>query len=178
MGTSLSVSIDLAMDAQGAFDALVEEISLAVKNAGLTLTFGSTGQLTDGAGTVGRVVAWEPGRRISLRWNGTEWGNPEGALVELRLDPIDGGTRVHLICENWGDAIGDGDELAGWFAGEVFAPLAQAISPARLGDWVTDRRAAPPGRVAIAGRSTAIPCTTTRTSGPSWRNSPWGPAIT
>ena len=90
MGTSLSASIDLALDAQGAFDALAEEISLALKNAGLTLTFGSTGQVADGAGTVGRVVAWEPGRRISLRWNRAEWGNPEGAHVELRLDPIDG----------------------------------------------------------------------------------------
>lgn len=144
MGTTLSVSIDLALEPQAAFDVLVDEISVALENAGLKLTPGSTGHLADRTGTVARVVGWEPGKRVALCWNPTEWGAPHASDIELRLDPIGGGTRITVACQNWADAVGDGIELGGWFAGEVFAPLARAISPIGMGDWVTDRRARRP----------------------------------
>jgi len=151
MGANLSVSIDLGLEPQEAFDALVEEISLALENGGLTVTGGLTGHLADRTETVARFVAWEPGRRISLRWNPAEWGAPHGAEVELRLDPIDGGTRVTVACQHWDDAIGEGIELAGWFSSEVFALLARAIAPTRLGDWITDRRARRPAGLRSRG---------------------------
>ncbi len=51
----------------------------------------------------------------------------------------------------WGRLVGDGSELAGWFAHEVAAPLLQATGPTRFGDWLTDRRARrPSGRQARA----------------------------
>jgi SAM-dependent methyltransferase/uncharacterized protein YndB with AHSA1/START domain len=151
MAATLTATIDLAMDPRGAFDALVEEISLALENGGLRWTPGPTGHVADRDGTVGQSVGWEPGRRVALRWNPTEWGAPQGAEIELRLDPIDGGTRVTLACRNWNDAIGDKADLAGWFAGEVFVPLARAIAPARLGNWITDRRARRPSGMSARG---------------------------
>ena len=38
----------------------------------------------------------------------------------------------------------DALETTGWFAGELVAPLLAAMSPQRLGDWLTDRRARRP----------------------------------
>jgi SAM-dependent methyltransferase len=39
---------------------------------------------------------------------------------------------------------GDPVELAGWFAGQVLAPLLSASGPGGFGDWLTDRRARRP----------------------------------
>jgi SAM-dependent methyltransferase len=58
---------------------------------------------------------------------------------------------VTLACRNWASAIGDRAELAGWFARKVFAPLAQAIAPASLGNWITDRRARRPSGPSARG---------------------------
>jgi SAM-dependent methyltransferase len=65
--------------------------------------------------------------------------------MELRFEPIEDGTRVTLSDLGWGNALGnDGNELAGWFASEVAAPLLRAMAPKGLGDWITDRRARRP----------------------------------
>jgi SAM-dependent methyltransferase len=151
MGATLSISLEIASEPPGAFEALLDDISLALANHGLTLSPGPQGQVTDQGETVGKVVAWEPGKRLALNWNATEWGSPAGASVELQLEPIAGGTRVTFACRNWEAALGDGTELAGWFAGEVLTPAMLAISPARLGNWVTDRRARRPSGSAARG---------------------------
>jgi SAM-dependent methyltransferase len=76
-----------------------------------------------------------------LEWHGPDWYPAEPATVELRFEPIEGGTRVTLEHAAWGSVLGDqGKELAGWFASEVVGPLLRAMSPRRLGDWITDRR--------------------------------------
>jgi SAM-dependent methyltransferase len=62
----------------------------------------------------------------------------------LRLQAVKGGTRARLTHRGWGRAVGGKAELAGWFAGEVVAPLLRATAPAALGDWITDRRARRP----------------------------------
>ncbi|MGH9464907.1 MAG: class I SAM-dependent methyltransferase, partial [Thermoanaerobaculia bacterium] len=60
------------------------------------------------------------------------------------FEAVAGGTRVTLEHGGWGRLIGDAAELAGWFAGEVLAPLLRATAPARFGDWLTDRGARRP----------------------------------
>jgi SAM-dependent methyltransferase len=64
--------------------------------------------------------------------------------VEVRLEPVDGGTRVTLEHRGWGGLIGDSNELAGWFASAVAAPFLQATAPAGFGNWLTDRKARRP----------------------------------
>jgi SAM-dependent methyltransferase len=99
----------------------------------------------DGELEVGRVVAWEPGRRVLLEWRPADWAPDEVTEVELRLEPVAAGTRVILEHRGWGGLLGDrGGELAGWFAGEVVAPLLRATAPARFTDWLTDRVARRP----------------------------------
>jgi uncharacterized protein YndB with AHSA1/START domain len=85
-----------------------------------------------GAGMeVGRVTAWQPGRRLELTWTQVGW--PEGATtqVEISFEPAGDGTRVRL--EHTGfehvpeaiDFIAGYDsgwkELLGWFAEHVNA---------------------------------------------------------
>jgi SAM-dependent methyltransferase len=105
---------------------------------------GAEGRVTQGAVEVGRVVAWEPGARIALEWRPADWQPDDVTRVELRFEPAGGGTRVTLEHRDWGRLIDDPGELAGWFAGEVAAPLLRATAPAAFGDWLTDRAARRP----------------------------------
>jgi SAM-dependent methyltransferase len=93
---------------------------------------------------VGRIVSWQPGQQILLRWRQAGWAPEEITEVELRFEPVGRGTRVTLEHRGWGRLIGQPGELAGWFAGEVAAPLLQAMAPAAFGDWLTDREARRP----------------------------------
>src|SRR5689334_20964671 len=113
MGATLSISIDIALDPPSAFDALVDEISLALENGGLALTPGPQGQLIQRGAVVGQIVDWEPAKRIALTWHPPAWSASQGANIELTLSPADGGSRVTCTCRNWEHAPGDGRELAG-----------------------------------------------------------------
>ena len=92
---------------------------------------------------MGHVVSWRPGEQISLEWRQAGWDPGDVTEVELRFEPVDGGTRLTLEHRGWGRLIGTPASLAGWFAGEVVAPLLRRRAPA-FGDWLTDRRARRP----------------------------------
>lgn len=142
---SMSTSIDLKLDLPSAFAALVGELSTALADLGIQFAAGVHGRVLDGATEVGRVTCWQPNERIVLEWHGADWQPAEVTAVELRFEPIEGGTRVTLDHAEWSRVLGDqGDELAGWFSTEVAAPLLRAMAPRRLGDWITDRRARRP----------------------------------
>ena len=135
-------SIDLALPPAAAFDALVEELDDALARLGIRFEPGRGGRVAEGAFDVGKVVAWEPGRGLALEWRHASWS--PGVVTEMRLalEPVaGGGTRATLEHRGWDAAIGDPVELAGWFAGQVLAPLLSASSPTAFGDWFTDRRA-------------------------------------
>lgn len=138
------IGIELALDPSRAFDILVDELASALARGGIRFEPGADGRLVEGEFEVGRVVAWEPGARMTLRWQQAEWAPEEVTEVELRLDPVDGGTRLTLEHRGWGGLHGTPEELMGWFAGEVAAPLFRATAPSGIGDWITDRRARRP----------------------------------
>jgi SAM-dependent methyltransferase len=136
--------MDVALGPAAAFDVLVEALVAALHNVGVRFEPGPDGRVVEGANTVGSVVSWKPGEGLVLEWRPADWDASETTNVELRFEPIDGGTQVVLEQRGWGRLIGDGAELAGWFAGEVLGPLLRATAPQALGDWVTDRRARRP----------------------------------
>jgi SAM-dependent methyltransferase len=141
----IRTSIDLKLDLSSAFYAMVGELSTALAELGMQFEAGIHGRVMDGAKEVGRVTCWQPPEKIALEWHEADWLPAEATTVELRLQLVEGGTRVTLEHPNWGSVLGDqGDELAGWFASEVAAPLLQAMAPRRLGDWLTDRGARRP----------------------------------
>jgi SAM-dependent methyltransferase len=138
---SVRTSIDLKLDLPSAFDALVGELSTALSALGMRFEVGTHGFVLDGAMEVGRVTCWQPQEKIVLEWHGADWHPADVTTVELRFEPITGGTRVTIEHPEWSRVFGDqGDELAGWFASEVGAPLLRTMAPTRLGDWITDRR--------------------------------------
>jgi ubiquinone/menaquinone biosynthesis C-methylase UbiE len=141
----IRTSIDLKLDLSSAFNALVGELSTALSELGMQFEAGVDGRVMEGSTEVGRVICWQPHERIVLEWHGTDWQAAEVTTLELRFEPIEGGTRVTLEHAGWSSVLGDqGDELAGWFSDEVVAPLLRAMVPGRLGDWITDRRARRP----------------------------------
>ena len=124
---------------------MVEELSTALSRLGMQFQPGADGRVMEGVVEVGRVVRWQPPEEIVLEWHAADWQPAEVTSLELRFEPVEDGTRVTLEHQEWGNLVGDqGNELAGWFASEVAAPLLSAMGPSRLGDWITDRRARRP----------------------------------
>jgi SAM-dependent methyltransferase len=141
-------SIDLALAPDAAFDVLVEELGNALARLGVRFEPGPGGRVAEGAFEVGKVVEWEPGRGLGLAWRHANWSPGVVTEMRLKLEPTEGGARVSLEHRGWDAAIGDPVEMAGWFAGQVLAPLLCACSPGPFGDWFTDRRARRPSGAA------------------------------
>jgi len=127
-----------------AFDALIDQLADALAHVGLHFEPGAGGRVAEGPVDVGRIVEWVAGERLSLEWRPAPWSPDDVTTVDLRVEAVEGGTRITLEHRGWGRLLGGSDELAGWFAGEVVAPLLRATAPAAYGDWLTDRRARRP----------------------------------
>jgi SAM-dependent methyltransferase len=141
----IRTSTDLTLNRSSAFDAIIDELSAGLLRVGMKFQAGGDGRIMEGDVQVGRVVRWQPPDEIALEWHAASWDPADLTSLELRFEPIESGTRVILENRGWGSQLGDqGNELAGWFAGEVAAPLLRAMAPRRLGDWITDRRARRP----------------------------------
>lgn len=138
--TMVCISIDLALASMAAFDIFVEELAAALTQGGMGFEAGANGRITEGEFEVGRVIAWKPGELIQLQWHQADWKTEEVTNVEVRFEPVDGGTRVTLEHREWGGLIGDPGELVGWFSRAVAAPFLQATAPRGFGSWLTDRR--------------------------------------
>jgi hypothetical protein len=99
-----------------------------------------SGRVTEGNTEVGRVLSWKPGELILLDWHPADWKPDEVTKIEVRFEPVKDGTRIALEHYEWGRLFADqGNELMGWFANEVAAPLIRSTGPTRFGDWLTDR---------------------------------------
>jgi uncharacterized protein YndB with AHSA1/START domain len=53
---------------------------------------------------VGRVLAWEPGQRLMFEWRAHTFAPGELTEVEVRFEPLRGGTQVTLEHRGW-DAL-------------------------------------------------------------------------
>jgi uncharacterized protein YndB with AHSA1/START domain len=55
-----------------------------------------------GAGLeIGRVLAWEPGKRLVFTWRQEDWKTAESTDVEVRFEPAGHGTRVTVEHSGW-----------------------------------------------------------------------------
>jgi SAM-dependent methyltransferase len=141
------------LEPAAAFDIIIDELAMALRRLRMQFEPAPNGRVTEDGTEVGRVVSWEPGRHVLLEWHAANWKPDEVVKVELRFKRVREQTRITLETSEWERVLGDhGSELAGWFAGEVMAPLLQAMGPGRFGDWVTDRAARrPSGALARSG---------------------------
>ncbi len=149
--STVQARIDLPLDPPAAFDAIVADLVSALDRVGIEFEAKPDGRIRESDAVVGRVTSWVAGDRISLEWRQAAWAPGEVTQIALRFERAAGGTTVTLEHRGWGTLIGDPAELAGWFAGEVAAPLLRAMAPAALGDWLTDRQARRPSGARARG---------------------------
>jgi SAM-dependent methyltransferase len=127
-----------------AFETIIDELALHLARLGVRFDTGPQGRVVEGDVVVGRVVAWNPGAALRLEWHPASWESGKPTEMELRFEAAGPGTQVTLEHRGLGPLLGDAAESAGWFAGQVAAPLMRAVAPRGLGDWLTDRRARRP----------------------------------
>jgi uncharacterized protein YndB with AHSA1/START domain len=76
---------------------------------------------------IGRVRAWEPGRRLAFTWRQEDWPAAESTDVDVWFEPSERGTRVTVEHSGWervrsvdpavGEGYGQGwAELLGFYA--------------------------------------------------------------
>ncbi|HUE95945.1 MAG TPA: methyltransferase domain-containing protein, partial [Longimicrobiaceae bacterium] len=123
---------------------ITEEVAYALSRAGLKFETRPDGRVIERDVLIGRVLEWEEGERITLRWHQADWDTEEMTEIDIHFTPIDGGTAVLVEHRGWGGLVGGAGELAGWFASEIAAPLLRASAPVQFGDWLTDRQARRP----------------------------------
>ena len=114
-----AVIVSLRVDAapEQAFDVFTQEIAAWWKPNGLfqltprgdgVLSFepGESGRLitTLPSGKVfeiGRITAWLPGERLGFTWRQGTFAPDQQTQVEVRFEPVDGGTRVTVEHRGW-----------------------------------------------------------------------------
>jgi SAM-dependent methyltransferase len=142
---AVEVSAELRLDATTAFEVFVDELALALERLGMQLESGPGGRVLEGDDEVGAILSWVPGERIELAWRPVRWEPVEQTTVGVRFDAVGEGTSVTVEHRGFERLLGGPEgELAGWFAANVAAPFLLATSPARFGDWLTDRLARRP----------------------------------
>ena len=116
---SVRVSADLVLDRSAAFEAIVEEMSIALLRAGMYLRPGADGSVREGGVEVGRVVRWKAPEEIVLEWHAAAWQPGELTSLEMRFEPVDQGTRVTVEDHGMGQSAGG---RPGRGAGDAWRP--------------------------------------------------------
>jgi SAM-dependent methyltransferase/uncharacterized protein YndB with AHSA1/START domain len=142
--STLRASLEVGLPPPAAFAVFVEELAAGLARRGITFDPDEGGRVVANEYDTGRVVAWEPGRRLLIEWHPASWEAEQVTEVEVTFAPFAGGTRLVLVLRGWAQLVGGAGELLGWFAGEAVAPLLGNMSPSAFGDWLTDRRARRP----------------------------------
>lgn len=142
--TTVRVDIEIDLEPSRLFDLFVEELQTALIRVGIGFEPGADGRIFEGQFGVGRIKSWKPGEGFLIQWRQAEWQPEEITEIEFHFEPVPAGTRVTFEHRSWGSLIGSAQELSGWFASQVVAPLLRVTAPAALGDWLTDRGARRP----------------------------------
>jgi SAM-dependent methyltransferase len=140
----VSITVDVALDPADAFSILADELPTALGRLGIELELRAGGIAREGSWEVGRVTVGEPGKEVVLEWRPASWEPQELTEVAFTFEEAGSGARMTVEQRGWGRLLGGPDEIAGWFASQVAAPLLQSTSPAAFGDWFTDRHARRP----------------------------------
>jgi uncharacterized protein YndB with AHSA1/START domain len=71
---------------------------------------------------IGRILSWEPGKRLTFEWRAKEFGADELTQVDIRFEAAPGGTR--LVIEHSGFAkLSQGHKARRGLEGEAFLSM-------------------------------------------------------
>src|SRR3989475_12238915 len=145
MANSLRTSVDVSVTPRQAFDTLVDELTLALNDWGMKFTPSSAGKILEGDVVVGTIQEWIPGERITILWHPKTWQAGTTCRLLIKFKAHNGGPSVGAEHEGGDRVLGDtGQELLAGLAGEVVTPMIASSAPARLADWIPDKRARRP----------------------------------
>jgi len=71
---------------------------------------------------IGRVLVWEPASRLVLEWRAQNFVHDEKTEVDVRFEPLNGGTRVVIEHRGW-DAIRADHPARHGLTGSAFAAM-------------------------------------------------------
>ncbi len=140
----VSVSVETAASPADAFDAFVNELAASLARLDVTFDPGPDGRVLVDGHEVGRVVEWARGKQASLRWTAAPWDPDDVTELEVRCEVAASGSRITLEHRGFGKQFWEENEIVGWFADQVAAPLLAQSAPKPFGDWLTDRAARRP----------------------------------
>ena len=110
------------------------------------------GKILEGNAEIGEIKEWATGRRIAILWHPKSWENATTNEVVISFSANGSGSTVVIEQRDWDHVLGnDGEELLGWFVGQVVVSLLSASAPSQLGDWITDRGARRPSGARARG---------------------------
>ncbi|MGB6500735.1 MAG: methyltransferase domain-containing protein [Thermoplasmata archaeon] len=136
----VSVEVDLAVAPATAFETVLGDLRDALSRGGIDFETVLGGRLLQEGVVVATATVFEPARRLVLDWRPAPWNEAATANMDLRFDPVPEGTHVTCTVDGWEQVLGDSPgEMASWFGGAILAPVFRAMSPAMIGDWLTDR---------------------------------------
>ncbi len=138
------ISIDINLTPGETFNYIVSELVTALHMKGIEFEKGADGNIIQDNFETGRIVHWDPPGLIRILWKPASWNGDLSTEIEIKFEAQGTGCRVEFQPTGWHRVIDNDKELSGWFASSVLASLFQAMAPAALGDWITDRRARRP----------------------------------
>lgn len=145
----LVLEAEVAQSAEAAFDAFADDLRSGLALRGIRLLPQADTSILDRDEPIGRVVAWERGRRILLSWRAAAWRPDASPEVHIRFEALRDRTRIVVEYRRWRETLGDlAAELPGWFARNVATPVLEATRPEALGAWLLDRQARRPSGLA------------------------------
>jgi uncharacterized protein YndB with AHSA1/START domain len=106
MNDSITVTVVVRADPAAAFRMFTDEIDSWWKRgsqyrvADAAMRF-EADRLLEGDAEIGRVMAWDPGRRLQLELRNWRLGRGEPTEVEVRFDAVGDGTRVTVQHRGW-----------------------------------------------------------------------------
>ena len=71
---------------------------------------------------LGRILTWKPGDRLVFEWRPKLFGPSERTEVDVRFEPVAGGTRVTLVHRGW-ESIPAGHKVRHDHEGEAFRSM-------------------------------------------------------
>jgi uncharacterized protein YndB with AHSA1/START domain len=117
MTSKVYLSIRVPADPARAFEAFTQEIALWWQPSGLfAITSKGDGRLAFEPGLggrlfttlddgeefeIGRISAWEPGKRLAFSWRPSSFSEDQSTEVEVRFEPVGAETRVSIEHRAW-----------------------------------------------------------------------------